>query len=196
VKSSEIMLFSNAICVTGNTSGAFSNVYFMIPRMIDGGEKLDVVKKQIDYFQKLAQTHSHPVLATYMQWYQDTITGLCDEGAATSTSPANADECKITDATSIHIIQLCFPAVYLGHYERVEFLMKKWDGLHMDEKDRMPWRTILINYYHGLAHAGLYRRKKSNRTRISSLQSCISVLDKGKQHHCRFLPYKCQVLWF
>ncbi|KAL7513085.1 hypothetical protein ACHAXN_010337, partial [Cyclotella atomus] len=69
----------------GNTSGAFSNVYFMIPRMIDGGEKLDVVKKQIDYFQKLAQTHSHPVLATYMQWYQDTITGLCDEGAATST---------------------------------------------------------------------------------------------------------------
>jgi hypothetical protein len=163
----------------GNVSDAFSNLYFMIPRMIDCGEKLDVVKKQIDFFQQLAKTHSHSVLATYMQWYQDTITGLCDSRASPAVSPANADECNITDATSIHIIQLCLPAVYLGQYERVQFLMKKWDSLQFDEKNRMPWRTILISYYNGLAFAGLHRRKKNVRARLSCLENSISVLGKA-----------------
>jgi hypothetical protein len=154
--------------------------------MIDCGEKLDVVKKQIDFFQQLAKTHSHSVLATYMQWYQDTITGLCDSRASPAVSPANADECNITDATSVHIIQLCLPAVYLGQYERVQFLMKKWDSLQFDEKNRMPWRTILISYYNGLAFAGLHRRKKNVRARLSCLENSISVLSKGKWHHCHF----------
>ena len=164
----------------------------MIPRMIDCGEKLDVVKKQIDFFQELARAHSSSVLAKYMQWYQDTITGLCDEEAYPA---ANADECTITDATSIHIIRLCLPAVYLGQYERVQFLIRKWDGLSFDEKHRVPWRTILINYYNGLALTGLHRRKKSNKTHISCLQSCISVLDKGKCYTTvAFLACKCQIL--
>jgi hypothetical protein len=168
--------------VPGNISDAFFNLYFMIPRMIDCGEKLDVVKKQIDYFQQLAKTHSHPVLATYMQWFQDTITSLCDEGASPAISPANADECKITDATSVHIIQLCLPAVYLGQYERVQYLIKKWDGLQLDEKNRMPMRMILISYYNGLASAGLHRRKKSIRSSTTCLQRSIAVLEKGKSH--------------
>ena len=132
---------------------------------------------------------SHPVLATYMKWYQDTIILLCDEEPRSSVAmtPVSQCDCSITDATIIHLIQLLMPATYLvsinslvdnsvlrslvnrlfaslplyfkGQYERVEFLVKKWDKLDSDQKGRMPWRNVLISFYYALALAGMYRRK-------------------------------------
>jgi hypothetical protein len=51
----------------GNTNDAIFNLYFMIPRMIDGGTNLLVVKKEIESYQQLAKLHQHPILETYMQ---------------------------------------------------------------------------------------------------------------------------------
>ena len=45
---------------TGNTSDAFFNLAFMIPRMIDVGENLLTVKKEILFYQQLAEKHNHP----------------------------------------------------------------------------------------------------------------------------------------
>jgi hypothetical protein len=83
-----------------------------------------VVKKEIDLFQQMAKTHSHPVLATYMQWYQDTITPLCDSRSSAVFPIASAEECKITDAKGIQLIMFMMPACYLGQHERVQFLAK------------------------------------------------------------------------
>eukprot|EP00956_Cyclotella_meneghiniana_P022153 scaffold41388_cov125-Cyclotella_meneghiniana.AAC.6 len=173
----------------GCTNEAFCNLYFLIPRMIEAGTNLDVIRKEIVFFQKMATTHSHPVLATYMKWYQDTIILLCDEEPRSSVAmtPVSQCDCSITDATIIHLIQLLMPATYLvsinslvdnsvlrslvnllfaslplyfkGQYERVEFLVKKWDKLDSDQKGRMPWRNVLISFYYALALAGMYRRK-------------------------------------
>ena len=154
-----------------------------------GGTNLGLVKKEIDFFQQLAKTHSHPILATYMQWYQDTVTLFLDCSLESTTiALANADECNITDATSIHINQLCMPAVYLGQYERVEFLAKKFEELQFDERNRMPIRNILLSFYYGLALTGLYRRKQNrgmykkrqNKKSLSAIESAIGVLIKGE----------------
>jgi hypothetical protein len=147
--------------------------------MMECGQKLNAVKKEIDLFQQLAKTHSHPVLATYMQWYQDTITGLCDSRSSAAIPLASAEECKITDAMAIQLIQFMMPALYLGQHERVQFLAKKWNSLDSDQQARMPMRNILVSYYYGLASAGLYRRRK-NRHLISPIDNSISVLAKGK----------------
>ena len=45
---------------TGNIFDAFSHLAFMIPRMIDVGENLLTVKKEIQFYQKLAKKHNHP----------------------------------------------------------------------------------------------------------------------------------------
>ena len=122
-----------------------------------------------------------------MQWYQDTVILLRDgESSSVAMTPVSQCDCPITDATAIHIIQLLMPATYYvsfnnvvdvlilkylvdcilfslyskGQYERVEFLVKKWDKLDSDQKNRMPWRNVLISFYHGLAMAGMYRRRK------------------------------------
>jgi hypothetical protein len=51
----------------GITYDAIFNLYFLIPRMIDGGVNLLVVKKEIETYQQLAKLHHHPILETYMQ---------------------------------------------------------------------------------------------------------------------------------
>lgn len=40
----------------GATNEAFINLYFLIPRMIEAGMKLDVIWKEIDFFQNMAKT--------------------------------------------------------------------------------------------------------------------------------------------
>ena len=40
----------------GSTSDAFYNLYFLIPRMIEAGMNLDVIRKEIVFFQKMAKT--------------------------------------------------------------------------------------------------------------------------------------------
>ena len=46
-------------------------VCFLIPRMIEGGVKLEIVMKEIESYERLAVTHAHMVFATYMKWYKD-----------------------------------------------------------------------------------------------------------------------------
>lgn len=154
-----------------------------------GGTNLGLVKKEIDFYQQLAKTHSHPILATHMQWYQDTVTSFLDcSSESTTIALANADECNITDATSIHINQLCLLSLYLGQYERVEFLVKKFEKLEFDERNRMPIRNILVSFYYGLALTGLYRqkqnrglyKKRQNKQSLSAIKSAIGVLVKGE----------------
>jgi hypothetical protein len=105
--------------------------------MMECGQKLNAVKKEIDLFQQLAKTHSHPVLATYMQWYQDTITitPLCVSRSSAVFPIASAEECKITDAKGIQLIMFMMPACYLGQHERVQFLAK--NGIHMITINRL-----------------------------------------------------------
>lgn len=45
---------------TGNISDAFFNLAFMIPRMLDAGENLLAVKREILFYQQLAEKHNHP----------------------------------------------------------------------------------------------------------------------------------------
>ena len=40
----------------GCTNEAFCNLYFLIPRMIEAGTNLDVIRKEIVFFQKMATT--------------------------------------------------------------------------------------------------------------------------------------------
>lgn len=53
---------------SSKTCDAIFNVLFMVPRMLESGEKLQVVKKEIEYFQQMAKTHNHSVLSTFMKW--------------------------------------------------------------------------------------------------------------------------------
>lgn len=51
----------------GNTNDAIYNLLFLIPRMLDGGVNLMVVKKAIESYQQIAKLHHHPVLEIYMK---------------------------------------------------------------------------------------------------------------------------------
>ena len=111
----------------------------------------------------------------------ETISLLIDcESGSNLTAPAQSEECDITDATAIHTVQLIMPALYLGHFDRVVFLAKKFESLQDDEKKRSPIRAILVSFYYGLAAAGIYRRKKTSRL-LPILQSAISTLLKSSQ---------------
>ena len=114
------------------------------------------------------------------RWYMDTVFLLVDSKSSSVTiSPSSEDECNITDATAIHILQLMMPALYLGNLERVIFLAKKFQSLD-EEGTRMPMRVILISFYHGLAIAGIYRRRK-NKKLLAILEKAISVLEKASE---------------
>ena len=109
----------------------------------------------------------------------DTVYLLVDnESSFVIIPPANSKEFNIPDATAVHIVQLIMPAFYLGCYERVIYLAKKFESLHEQDKARMPMRIILVSFYHGLAMAEAYRRKKG-RNRLRILNLMISVLKKA-----------------
>lgn len=114
---------------------------------------------------------------SYSRWYMDTVSLLIDSGSSDQISPVETEECKITDATAIHIVQLIMPALYLGHYERVIFLAKKFESLQEDEKNKFPIRATLISFYHGLAVAGVYRRNQKSKP-LLVLRNAISTLSK------------------
>ena len=114
----------------------------------------------------------------HLRWYMDTVFLLVDsESSSVAISPSSEDECNITDATAIHIVQLIMPALYLGNIERVVFLANKFQTLDQ-EGTRMPMRVIQISFYHGLAIAGIYRRRK-NKKLLAILEKAISVLKKA-----------------
>jgi hypothetical protein len=191
----------------GNTSDAIFNLFFMIPRMIDGGVNLLVIKKEIESYQQLAKLHHHPILETYMQvslcsisfvaffiqckyntqgnhhffyqWFMDSITPLINSDTTNAITPATTDKCGITDATAIHVVQLMIPAIYLGHLERVLFLEKRWESMSHYEKCRIPMRNFLRAFYFGLASSDSYRRKK-NRWTMADIDSSVTWLQKGK----------------
>jgi hypothetical protein len=110
----------------------------------------------------------------------DSITPLISSEAAEVNPLTTFDECKITDATAIHVVQLMIPAMYLGHIQRVSYLAKRWESMSAYEKGRIPMRNILLAFYFGLASAGLYRRKK-NRSTMANIVSSMTWLKKGKQ---------------
>ena len=149
------------------------------PLSNSGGTNVDLVAKEIDFFQQLAKIHDHPVLAKYMQYNESEIILLRDsEPGSRAISLDESDELKITDYMAIQICGLIMPAFFLGQLERVAFLAKKWDNLHADERERQPYRCIMVNFYSGLSCAEMHRKKKS-RKHISTLKAVISYLAKG-----------------
>eukprot|EP00804_Cyclotella_cryptica_P020612 CCRYP_003442-RB/>CCRYP_003442-RB protein AED:0.05 eAED:0.05 QI:255/1/1/1/1/1/3/704/1362 len=163
----------------GNTSDAFFNLVVMIPRMVESGTNLDILNKEIEFYLRVAEEHSHPILATYMTWYQDALSLLLDDGSgAVEVAPLASDQSKIMDATAIHLVQLLMPAFYLGRMERVKFLSKKWDCMDADRKSRIPTRCVLVAFYDGLASIAIYRQKKKNAL-LSRVEKSVSVLTKG-----------------
>lgn len=163
----------------GNTSDACFNLVVMIPRMIESGTNLDILNKEIEFYLRFAEEHSHPILATYMTWYHDAVSLLRDDGSGSvEVTPLASDQSKIMDATAIHLVQLMMPAFYLGHLERVKFLRKKWESMDIDRKSRIPTRCVFVAFYDGLASIAIYRQKKKNNM-LSTVENSISVLTKG-----------------
>ena len=149
------------------------------PLSNSGGTNVDLVAKEIHFFQQLAKTHDHPVLAKYMQYFESEIILLRDSKPGSHTiSLDESDELKITDYMAIQICSLIMPAFFLGQLERVAFLAKKWDNLHADERERQPYRCIMVNFYYGLSCAIMHRKKES-RKHMSTLKAAISYLAKG-----------------
>ena len=103
-----------------------------------------------------------------------------DKSSSVMLSPASSEECNIPDATAVHIVQLIMPALYLGYFERVIFLGKKFESLHEHSKARMPMRIILVSFYYGLAMVESYRRRRSQKV-LPIVEKAISVLKKASE---------------
>ncbi|KAL7516121.1 hypothetical protein ACHAWX_001173, partial [Stephanocyclus meneghinianus] len=138
----------------GNTSLAGLHLCLAVHREIISGTNLQSLKTEIEFYLKLAKQHSLPALEVLMIIYYKNVLSLIGEqliGPAQLIKGPQYEEIECT--------QEMMSSLFSDHFDRVNYLAKKWESLSEKNNLKVPIRVIYVVFYTGLATTKMYRMK-------------------------------------
>lgn len=150
----------------GNISIAALHKQFLIARQLHSGTNLIQMKDNLDMdIKMLEHVYSFPMLAMKLRVYYDAVLTLI--GDESSSTPTELSGGTVFDQEPARVLTSMMTSTYLGHYERVKHLYKKWESLNDENqsKQMIGFRSVYINFYYGLSAILLQKKKKSTSKR-------------------------------
>jgi len=161
----------------GCRSSALLNGIQHIKLSLIGGEKLDALLDQVDYYLELADLYEHELGKTYLSTFRGTISLLIDKGESTSskTNSNNAPTGNSTKSSTMSETMYFHRAVqafWLGHTERCQHFVGKALRLSF-VTERLS--NIMITFIHGLISFQMLKRRDTTKLRTVPKNAITSL---------------------
>eukprot|EP00804_Cyclotella_cryptica_P019416 CCRYP_006604-RB/>CCRYP_006604-RB protein AED:0.03 eAED:0.03 QI:114/1/1/1/1/1/5/168/1358 len=175
----------------GNTSLAGLHLCLAVHREIISGKKLQLLKAEIEFYLKLARQHSLTALKVLMQIYYRNVLTLIGEQLTCPVQQIQGTQYEEIDCT-----QEMMSSFFSGHFDRVNYLSKKWEASSDNTKLKVPIRVISVAFYTGLATTKLHRTKgfKSKQSLQHVWKKLLPVLVKAEEFSKWNFKHKASML--
>lgn len=144
----------------GNISMASLHKQFLIARELHSGTNLMQLKDDLDMDIKMSEhVYSFPMLAMKLRVYFDAVLTLVGEESSVRLPQPN--ENAAFDQEPAFVLTKMMTLTYLGYYERVKHMYKRWETLSGDNQSKImiSFRGLYVHFYYGLS-AILIQKKK------------------------------------
>jgi len=175
----------------GNTSLAGLHLCLAVHREIISGKNLQLLKAEIEFYLKLAKQHSLTALKVLMQIYYKNVMTLIGEQLIGQVQRIQGAQYEEIDCT-----QEMMSSLYSGHFDRVNYLSKKWEASSESIKLKVPIRVISVAFYNGLATTKMHRTKgfKSKQPLQNVWKKLLPVLTKAEEFSKWNFKHKASIL--
>lgn len=138
----------------GNTSLAGLHICLAVHREIISGTNLHLLKVEIEFYLKLAQQHAMTAMKALMQIYYQNVLTLIGEQLIGPVEQIHGTQCE-----EIEYTQEMMSSLFSGHFDRVNYLSRKWEALCNKNNHKEPIGAISAAFYNGVAMTSMYRVK-------------------------------------
>ena len=166
----------------GDTSIAAIHQQFLIVRQLYAGTNLLALKKELEHEIKITDHYyGYPILLMKLHSYYKTVLSLIGTETPSSLELYDEDDKEVYDKQPAYVMSRIITLTFLGHYERVKHIIKRWELAKGENESKISYRWIYLCFYRGIAATGLARSRKlkpanENATRIKE-KSIIQSID-------------------
>ena len=159
------------------SSSAFHKLFHAV-RQFYAGANLVKLKKELEHGFKSEEHHSSfPMLGKKLKYTYTLITRLIGDEEP-SILPRPEPDLEVFDDEPSFIFKEMAYLTYKGHFERVNYLAKRWEDISMNGinyKKSLGWRIFYVSFYSCLSLLVSGWRKRPNQPKIQRLFSVVKL---------------------
>ena len=168
----------------GNLSNSAFHKLFYAVRQFHAGANLVKLKEELEHGFKSEEYHcSFPVLGKKLKYLYVTITRLIGDEEP-SIMPHPEPELGVFDDEQSFIAREMVYLTYRGHFERVNYLAKRWNAFSAGNQWGLNLRSVYVCFYSCLSmlHTGRSLAGRKKKPKKSEIDDLFSVVKKAAQH--------------
>ena len=168
----------------GNVSVAALHKMFYVIRKFYVGSNLVQLKEELEHELMSEEYHcSFPVLGKKLKYLYVTITRLIGDEEP-SIMPHPEPELGVFDDEQSFIAREMVYLTYRGHFERVNYLAKRWNAFSAGNQWGLNLRSVYVCFYSCLSmlHTGRSLAGRKKKPKKSEIDDLFSVVKKAAQH--------------
>jgi hypothetical protein len=148
----------NAACRTMDIEPNDASNQFIISRQLESGRHLFDLMEKIEY-----EMNQPSQLMTLQSYYRAVLT-LAGEKSKGSSQQVEAS--LLRDNEPDYVFSQIMSLTYLGYYERVRHMFKRWEILNGKNQCEESFESIYVSFYYGISSFGQRRMKNARSKRI------------------------------